>query len=59
MNPISSSQIRLRAVHAAVGVGPVDILAVGPSGNTPLWTHVDFGAVGDALDVPPRRGHLY
>ena len=53
VNPISSSQIRLRAVHAAVGVGTVDILAVGPSGNTPLWTDVGFGAVGDAIDVPP------
>ena len=53
VNPIATSSVRLRAVHTAVGVGTVDILAVSESGNTPLWSQVPFGGVGDAIDVPP------
>jgi hypothetical protein len=44
--------LRVRAVHAAPDVGQVDIWNIPATGDpTPLWTNVDFGVAGDALDV--------
>ncbi|MFT5434779.1 MAG: hypothetical protein ACI9OJ_005493, partial [Myxococcota bacterium] len=49
----AAGNIRLRAIHTAAGVGTVDLYAVGSDGSaTPLWSDLDFGAAGDALDVP-------
>jgi len=50
---LAPGNIRVRAIHAAAGVGQVDIWVIPEMGSpTPLYTDVDFGAVGDALDVP-------
>jgi len=44
--------LRVRAVHAAPGVGQVDIGNIPAAGEpTPLWTNVDFGVAGDAIDL--------
>ena len=53
LSPVSDGNIRLRAIHAADGVGAVDIAAIAADGSaTPLYTGVDFGVVGDYLEVP-------
>jgi hypothetical protein len=49
---LAAGKIRVRAVHAAAAVGEVDLWSVPESGSpAPLWTNVDFGVAGDALDV--------
>ncbi|MBN1552748.1 DUF4397 domain-containing protein [bacterium] len=46
-------QIRLRAVHTAVGVGEVDIWVIPGMGEpSPLWVDLAFGESGDYIDVP-------
>lgn len=50
---LASGQIRVRPIHAAAGVGQVDIWEVGdPSSPTALFVDFDFGAVGPYLDLP-------
>jgi hypothetical protein len=49
---LASGEIRVRAIHTAVGVGQVDIWNVPESGEpAPLWTDLDFGTAGEALDL--------
>lgn len=49
---LAAGNIRIRAIHAAPGVGEVDIWNIPETGApAPLWTDVDFGAAGGALDV--------
>jgi hypothetical protein len=50
---LDAGEIRVRAIHAAPGVGQVDIWNIPATGApAPLWTNVDFGVAGDALDLP-------
>jgi hypothetical protein len=50
---VASGEIRVRAVHTAVGVGQVDIWEVSDSQNPlALYTDVDFGVAGAYLDLP-------
>jgi hypothetical protein len=50
---LDDGEIRVRAIHAAPAVGQVDIWNVPESGApAPLWTDVDFGVAGTALDLP-------
>jgi hypothetical protein len=50
---LGAGDIRVRAVHAASAVGQVDIWNVPETGSpAPLWTNVDFGVAGSALDLP-------
>jgi hypothetical protein len=50
---IADGNIRVRAIHAADGVGQVDIWNItDPANPSPMYTDVDFGAAGDAIDVP-------
>jgi hypothetical protein len=50
---LGADEIRVRAIHAAPGVGQVDIWNIPESGDpTPLYENVDFGGVGDYLDLP-------
>ncbi|HEY3499664.1 MAG TPA: DUF4397 domain-containing protein [Polyangiaceae bacterium] len=50
---LENGDIRVRAVHAATGVGEVDIWNVTDPGNpAPLYENLDFGAAGESLDVP-------
>ena len=50
---LAAGSIRVRAIHAASAVGQVDLWNVPESAPaTALWTDVDFGAAGAALDVP-------
>jgi hypothetical protein len=50
---LAGGSIRVRAIHAAPTVGQVDLWNIPESGDpTPLWTNVDFGVAGEALDVP-------
>lgn len=44
----AAGNIRIRAIHTAVGVGNVNII----TGGAPLYEDVPFGAAGDALEVP-------
>ncbi|MEQ8279254.1 MAG: DUF4397 domain-containing protein [Deltaproteobacteria bacterium] len=44
----AAGNIRIRAIHTAVGVGEVNII----TGGAPLYEDVPFGAAGDALEVP-------
>jgi hypothetical protein len=48
---IPAGSFRVRAIHAAAGVGKVDIWALG---DTPakVYSQVDFGVAGDPLDLP-------
>lgn len=50
---VPAGQIRVRAIHAAAGVGPVDIWNV-PSRGAPakLYDNVDFGGAGEYLELP-------
>ncbi|NNF08319.1 MAG: DUF4397 domain-containing protein [Candidatus Eisenbacteria bacterium] len=50
---LASGNLRVRAIHTAVGVGEVDIWNIPATGSpAPLYTNVAFGAVGDYLDLP-------
>lgn len=49
---LAEGAIRVRAIHTAVGVGEVDILAVTEEGNAPLIEDLEYGEASDALDVP-------
>lgn len=50
---IPAGSIRVRAVHAAPGVGQVDIWNVPAMGApAPLYTNVDFGVAGGYIDIP-------
>jgi hypothetical protein len=50
---LDAANIRLTAIHAAGGVGEVDIWNIPESGDpAPLWENLATGAVGDAVDVP-------
>jgi len=49
---LGEGEIRVRAIHAAPGVGQVDIWNLPASGApASLWSNVDFGAAGAALDL--------
>jgi hypothetical protein len=49
---LSSGQIRVRAIHAAPGIGQVDLLNVGANGSlTPLVSNLDFGEFSNPLDL--------
>lgn len=50
---LAAGNIRVRAIHAADGVGEVDIWNIPAKGDpTPLYTDLEYGEAGDALDVP-------
>lgn len=50
---LADGSIRVRAIHAAAGVGEVDIWNItNPGDPSPLYEDVEFGQAGDALDVP-------
>lgn len=50
---VASTDIRVRAIHTAVGVGVVDIWNVTDPGNpSPLYTTVNFGDVAAYADLP-------
>jgi uncharacterized protein (DUF2141 family) len=50
---LEAGKIRVRAIHAAAGVGQVDIWNIPAMGDpAALYTDVDFGAVGAYLDLP-------
>ncbi len=50
---LMDGEIRVRPIHAASAVGQVDIWNVPEMGDpAPLYTDVDFGAVGDYIDLP-------
>lgn len=52
-NEMSAGDIRIRATHAAEGVGEVDIWNVtDPNNPSPLYVDVPYGATGDYLDIP-------
>ena len=52
-SPVAPGAIRVRAIHAAVGVGPVDVWAIPASGVAArLYDDVPFGIAGDFLEVP-------
>ena len=49
----SSGTIRIRAIHAASGVGQVDILNIPGRGTpTPLYENVDFGVASAYAELP-------
>ncbi len=49
----AAGTIRVRAIHAAEGIGQVDIWNItDPDNPAPLYEDVDFGAAGNALDIP-------
>lgn len=52
-SPLPANTIRVRAIHAAVGVGRVNIVNV-PSAGAPstLFAALEFGAATDYLEVP-------
>jgi len=50
---LAAGNIRVRAVHTAPAVGQVDIWNVPSTGApTPLYTDVDYGVAGGAMDLP-------
>ncbi len=50
---LAADEIRIRAIHAAVGVGQVDIWNIPESGAPGLlYENVDFGVVGNYIDLP-------
>jgi hypothetical protein len=52
MSPTADGNIRVRAVHVAVGIGTVDVYAVADAGNTKLFDDIAFGSYSDTLEVP-------
>ncbi|HEY4221898.1 MAG TPA: DUF4397 domain-containing protein, partial [Myxococcota bacterium] len=51
-SPPAAGNIRIRPVHAAVGIGNLDIYEVTPSGHVKLYDNLAFGTAGDAIEVP-------
>ncbi len=49
---IPSGSIRVRAIHAAAGVGTVDLYSVTSSGETRIASGVELGASTGTLDLP-------
>jgi hypothetical protein len=49
---LAAGNIRVRAVHGAVGVGPVDVWTTAAGVATRLYDDLEFGTAGDYLDVP-------
>lgn len=50
---LADGAIRVRAVHTAVGVGPVDIWSLPAEGDPALvYESLDFGDAGPAIDLP-------
>ena len=50
---VADGDIRVRAIHTAVGVDQVDIWEVSdPMNPLPLYVDFDFGQVGQYLDLP-------
>ena len=59
LDTIPSGRVRLRAIHAAVGIGQVDVWALPEAGDPELlFENLDFGAAADELDVPPGAHRL-
>ncbi len=53
LSPPAAGNIRVRAIHTAVGVGEVDIWNIPTTGDpTPLCTNVNFGDAGAYLELP-------
>ncbi len=50
---LASNQVRLRVVHAAAGVGSVDVYLLDGS-NTPIAENLFFGSAASAFDVPAQ-----
>lgn len=52
-SPTAASSIRVRAIHAAAGVGTVDLYAQEDDGTfSPLIDALDFGTAADAIEIP-------
>lgn len=52
-SPVGSGMIRVRAIHAAAGVGQVDIWNVPMAGSpTPVFENLDYGAASNATMLP-------
>lgn len=52
-NGLAANNIRVRAIHAAQGVGEVDVLSVPATGSpAPVVSNVKFGDVSAPLDLP-------
>lgn len=49
---LDAGNIRVRAVHGAVGIGPVDIWTTAGGLPTRLYDNLAFGTAGDYIDVP-------
>lgn len=53
LSPPAAGKIRVRAIHAAQGVGPVDIWNIPATGQpTALYTDVALGTAGNYLELP-------
>ncbi|MCA9582589.1 MAG: DUF4397 domain-containing protein, partial [Myxococcales bacterium] len=52
-NSDTDGNVRIRAIHAAAGVGEVDVWSItNPAAPAPLFVDLDTGDVGDALELP-------
>lgn len=49
---LASNQVRVRVVHAAAGVGAVDVYATGSIGDATIAENLFFGSAAQPLDVP-------
>ncbi len=49
---VPAGNVRVRAVHTAPALGQVDVYAVAAGALLPLYTDLDFGEVGQYLEVP-------
>ncbi|MCY0989217.1 DUF4397 domain-containing protein [Nannocystis sp. ILAH1] len=51
---LADDEIRVRAIHGAPDVGPVDVYQVAADGSaTSILSDLDFGDAADPLDLPP------